>query len=92
MTMPVDAGCWRTDRFFPEKGRNHLGRSRVHQETGTFLLTRRIANPKGELKPGQLVRVGLRLHTAKFHSQPAASRCSRVREARRWVRRRRKQG
>src|SRR5207245_7806099 len=42
---------------FPAQGRITFADAAFSQETGTFLLRAELPNPKGELKPGQFVRV-----------------------------------
>ena len=42
---------------FPSQGRITFADASFSQETGTFLLRAELPNPKGELRPGQFVRV-----------------------------------
>ncbi|WP_353506078.1 efflux RND transporter periplasmic adaptor subunit [Variovorax sp. J22P240] len=42
---------------FPAQGRITFADASYSQETGTFLLRAEVPNPKGDLKPGQFVRV-----------------------------------
>lgn len=48
--------------IFPHKGHINFADPTFSQETGTYLVRAQFANPKGELRPGQFVRI--RLHGA----------------------------
>jgi membrane fusion protein (multidrug efflux system) len=45
--------------IFPEKGRVTFAAPLFSRETGTFLVRAQVANPQGQLRPGQFVRVQL---------------------------------
>jgi membrane fusion protein (multidrug efflux system) len=45
--------------IFPHKGRINFADPSFSQETGTFLVRAQFANPKGNLRPGQFVRIRL---------------------------------